>query len=100
MELNDEIRGLLEKLEKRYSMENQPLPSYLEGLLYNEYVDYWNYVNLDALLSLQNPRTYVKDEMIFIVYHQITELYFKLCLWEYDQILDAVNPSADFLVAR
>ncbi|MEJ7658962.1 MAG: hypothetical protein WKG07_04725 [Hymenobacter sp.] len=26
------------------------------------------------------------DERIFIIYHQITELYFKLCLREYEQI--------------
>jgi len=100
MEINEEIKALLDKLQQRYSKENQQFPAYLEGLLYNEYLDYWNYVNLDALLSLQNPRTYVKDEMIFIVYHQITELYFKLCLWEYDQILKAENPGVDFLIAR
>jgi len=100
MEINNEINDLLEKLQQRYSKENQQFPAYLEGLLYNEYLDYWNYVNLDALLSLQNPRTYVKDEMIFIVYHQITELYFKLCLWEYDQILKAENPTAAFLITR
>ncbi len=100
MEPNDEINALLDKLQERYDKQNQPFQSYLEGLLYNEYVDYWNYINLDALLALQNPRTYVKDEMIFVIYHQITELYFKLCLWEYDQVLTAIDPTADFLIAR
>jgi tryptophan 2,3-dioxygenase len=38
------------------------------------------------LLTLQNPKTDFPDEMIFIMYHQITELYFKLALSEFEQI--------------
>ena len=38
------------------------------------------------LLSLQNPKTSFPDEEIFIMYHQITELYFKLSLHEYNQL--------------
>jgi tryptophan 2,3-dioxygenase len=100
MEINDNIQQLLQKIEERYKQEGQPVEGYLEGLLYTEYLDYWHYINLDALLALQHPKTYVKDEMIFIVYHQITELYFKLCLWEYDQILNTEAPSAAFLKER
>jgi len=100
MELDNHMRGLLEQIQDRYQEQNQPMEGYVEGLLYTEYLDYWHYINLDALLALQHPRTYIKDEMIFIMYHQITELYFKLCLWEYDQILTANNPTATFLVAR
>src|SRR5690606_35192132 len=40
----------------------------------------------DTLLSLQHPRTDFPDELIFIMYHQITELYFKLSLSELKQI--------------
>ena len=38
------------------------------------------------MLTLQNPQTDFPDEMVFIIYHQITELYFKLILHEIDQI--------------
>src|ERR1017187_9576419 len=100
MEMNEPIGEMLQKIKERYALEHQPVEGYLEGLLYTEYLDYWNYVNLDALLALQHPKTYIKDEMIFIIYHQITELYFKLCLWGYDQILSADNPSPEFIVAR
>ncbi|MFN3315321.1 MAG: tryptophan 2,3-dioxygenase family protein, partial [Raineya sp.] len=41
---------------------------------------------VETLLTLQKPKTNFPDEMIFIVYHQITELYFKLILWELEQI--------------
>jgi tryptophan 2,3-dioxygenase len=41
---------------------------------------------VDALLSLQKPKTDFPDEKIFIVYHQITELYFSLIEHEIDQI--------------
>jgi tryptophan 2,3-dioxygenase len=100
MEQNEATGELLQKIKERYALENQPAEGYLEGLLYTEYLDYWNYVNLDALLALQHPKTYIKDEMIFIVYHQITELYFKLCLWEYEQILAASHPEPEFIIAR
>ncbi len=80
---------LLEKinrLSEKYSATGQDLYSYLDGLLYSDYVGYWNYINLETLLSLQRPKTDFPDEKIFIIYHQITELYFKLCLIELEQI--------------
>ena len=70
----------INKLSQKYSSTGQDLHSYLEGLLYADYVGYWDYLNLDTLLSLQTPKTDFPDEKIFIIYHQITELYFKLCL--------------------
>jgi tryptophan 2,3-dioxygenase len=68
--------------------------------LHADYVNYWDYVQVDTLLSLQKPRTKFPDEKIFIVYHQITELYFNLCLHEFDQISAAVNPEALWLKDR
>ena len=55
-------------------------------MLYSNPLNYWDYVNLDVLLNIQHPKTDFPDEEIFIVYHQITELYFKLSLKELDQI--------------
>jgi len=77
---------LLEKLDKKFSLENQKLDDYLTGMLYNNYEPYWRYIAVDALLSLQQPKTDILDELIFIGYHQITELYFKLIIHELKQM--------------
>jgi tryptophan 2,3-dioxygenase len=58
----------------------------LEGLLHSTPITYWDYIQTDALLGLQIPRTTEKDEMVFIMYHQVNELLFKMILWEIDQI--------------
>jgi tryptophan 2,3-dioxygenase len=98
---NDEIMELLGKLEAKYQKSGQDLKAYLEGLLHAKYLSYWDYVQVDTLLSLQKPRTDVKDEMIFIVYHQITELYFKLTLHEMEQIAEAKGTiSKAFFITR
>ena len=76
----------LKELKKKYSLIGQDLNSYLEGLLYTNPLSYWDYINLETLLSLQRPKTDFPDEEIFIVYHQITELYFKLIIKEIETI--------------
>lgn len=86
MELNEEILKRLELLEEKYSAMGQDMISYLDGLLYSNSLTYWDYVHLDTLLSLQTPRTDFPDEEIFIIYHQITELYFKLIRHEIIQL--------------
>lgn len=81
--------GVLERLEKlrdKYAAMGQDLNSYLDGLLHADFPTYWDYIKLDTLLSLQNPVTPFPDEEIFIAYHQITELYFKLSLHELAQM--------------
>jgi tryptophan 2,3-dioxygenase len=90
----------LKKLQEKYEAMGQDLSSYLDGLLYSDYLTYWDYIHLDTLLSLQTPRTRFKDEMVFIVYHQITELYFRLIRWELEQISAHAHPDAEFLSAR
>src|SRR5512146_1901526 len=49
-------------------------------------VTYANYLKLDELLSLQQPRSSgpQHDEMLFIVIHQVYELWFKELLHELD----------------
>jgi tryptophan 2,3-dioxygenase len=69
-------------------------------LIHAEYLSYWDYIALETLLSLQRPKTAFPDEKIFIVYHQITELYFNLCLHELEQIRSQQKISDDFLLAR
>src|SRR5258708_27466306 len=94
MELTPEIRKRLELLSEKFAVMGQDMTSYLDGLLYSNYLTYWDYTQVDTLLTLQNPKTDFPDEMIFIMYHQITELYFKLCLHEFDQI---ANNGPDIL---
>ena len=100
MEITPEITQRLELLEKKYSALGQDLLSYLDGLLYADTVKYWDYVEVDTLLSLQKPRTSLPDEVIFIMYHQITELYFKLALREFEQVGEKEDLNAKFFVDR
>ena len=100
MELTDEIVDKIDQLQKKYDVTGQDLASYLDGLLYADYISYWNYIHLDTLLSLQNPRTSFPDEEIFIMYHQITELYFKLSLHELRQVAYKEDINGTFLFQR
>lgn len=84
----------IKKLEEKFQSTGQDLSAYLEGLLHADYLNYWDYINLDTLLSLQQPRTKHPDEVVFIMYHQITELYFKLIIWELEQLTTGGEPVA------
>ena len=100
MEITPEIKQRLELLNEKYTALGQDLLSYLDGLLYADTVKYWDYIELDTLLSLQKPRTNIPDERIFIIYHQITELYFKMALQEFEQLADHPAIDAGFFVER
>lgn len=86
---------ILKSLAAKYEAENEPMQLYLQGLLHAAPITYWDYVETDTLLSLQKPRTELPDEGIFIMYHQVNELLFKMVLLEMDQIADAdpVDPQ-------
>jgi tryptophan 2,3-dioxygenase len=45
-------------------------------------VTYWDYIQLDKLLSLQHPVTDAHDELQFIIVHQTFELWFRLAIYE------------------
>ena len=77
---------ILKAIEEKYEKLGVPLNTMLEGLLHSTPITYWDYIQTDALLGLQIPRTTEKDEMVFIMYHQVNELLFKMILWEIDQI--------------
>lgn len=97
---SDEVLNRLEKLEAKYTASGQDLAAYLDGLLHSDYLTYWDYIRLDTLLSLQQPRTSFPDEKIFILYHQITELYFRLILNEQEQLLFAERPDKNEFMKR
>ena len=98
--LDPQLTELLKKLEQKYEVMGQDLTSYLDGLLYSDYLTYWDYIHLDTLLSLQTPKTQFPDEKIFIIYHQITELYFRLILLEIEQIAHADDLSEKMFITR
>lgn len=98
--IQPEIAEKVRQLEEKFKNSGQDLGSYLDGLLYDKYLTYWDYIHLDTLLSLQNPKTHFPDEEIFIGYHQITELYFKLVLHEQKQLVEAKDLTADFFTER
>lgn len=100
IELNEALMKKLYELKAKYRLTGQDLVSNLEGLLHSNYLKYWDYIHLDTLLSLQSPRTDFPDEKIFIVIHQINELYFNLILWEIDQIAHQNHPQASFFNDR
>jgi tryptophan 2,3-dioxygenase len=93
-------KDLLEKLNFKYAALGENVNSYLEGLLYAEVTTYWDYIQLDTLLTLQKPKTNFPDESVFIMYHQITELYFKLALREFEQIGANQELNKAFFIAR
>jgi tryptophan 2,3-dioxygenase len=52
---------------------------------------YSGYLGLDTLLDSQHPRSDHHDEMLFIIIHQTTELWFKLIIHELSGVLDAIS---------
>jgi tryptophan 2,3-dioxygenase len=100
MDFTPEIKDKLHQLQEKYTAMGQDMASYLDGLLYADFLTYWDYIHLDTLLSLQSPKTPFPDEEIFIMYHQITELYFKLALHECRQIAEYENLTVEFFTAR
>ena len=88
MALDENIENKINKLQEKYEAMGQNMESYLDGLLHADFLKYWDYIRLETLLSLQQPLTQFHDENIFIIYHQITELYFKLILQAVEVIAD------------
>lgn len=88
---------LLKAIDEKYEAMGQNADTHLSGLLHAEPITYWDYIQVDALLGLQVQRTNLKDEMVFIMYHQINELLFKMILWEMDQVShDETIPTTKF----
>ncbi|MBU6324318.1 MAG: tryptophan 2,3-dioxygenase [Bacteroidetes bacterium] len=85
---------LLDAIDKKYRAMGQDPDVHLSGLLHAEPITYWDYIQVDALLGLQIKRTQLPDEMVFIMYHQINELLFKMILWEMGQLPESGSLTA------
>lgn len=88
------------KIKEKYESIGENPDTYLKGLLQAKPINYWDYIQVDALLSLQKPRTDFKDEEIFVMYHQVIELTLKLILHEIKQITGDENPTEAILVEK
>lgn len=95
-----ENNNLYSLIEEKYKNLGENSETYLKGLLHAKPINYWDYVEVDTLLSLQKPRTNFKDEEIFIMYHQITELVLKLMIHEIKQIVYSTNISQEQLIVK
>lgn len=100
MNINENTASILKEIEQKYESINQKTDTQLEGLLWSKPTNYWDYIQTDALLNLQIQRTVLPDEMVFILYHQVNELIFKMILWEMNQISYTQNIQADFFADR
>lgn len=79
-------KKVIHQLEDKYSAIGQDAETHLEGLLHSKPITYWDYIQTDVLLNLQVARTSIPDEKVFIMYHQVTELLFKMILSEIEQV--------------
>lgn len=91
---------IIQSINEKYRTIGENPDTYLSGLLQAKPINYWDYIQLETLLSLQRPRTDFKDEEIFIIYHQITELTLKLMLHEIKQVVNAPLLPDAYLIMR
>ncbi|NRB82399.1 MAG: tryptophan 2,3-dioxygenase [Winogradskyella sp.] len=91
---------ILDALQEKYNTIDQNTDDHLYGLLYSKPITYWDYIQTDALLNLQIQRTTLPDEMVFIAYHQINELIFKMILWEISQVAEKKDLDAAFFEGK
>ena len=66
--------------------DDRPPSDLLEGVSWDTSagLTYSSYLKIPELLSLQQPKTEEHDELLFVIIHQASELWMKLCLHELD----------------
>ena len=52
---------------------------------------YGEYLQLDKLLNAQKPNSIEQDEMLFIIVHQVSELWMRLFLHELSHVFECVR---------
>ncbi|MEH6404160.1 MAG: tryptophan 2,3-dioxygenase family protein [Sneathiella sp.] len=62
-----------------------------ENIHWDQDLSYGGYLSLDKLLSCQNLATDAHDEMMFMIIHQASELWMKLCLHEIHRAMVEVS---------
>jgi len=92
--------SIVKRIEDKFNAIDQNPNVHLEGLVYAKTMNYWDYIMPDALLALQIQRTTEPDEMVFVMYHQINELLFKMILWEINQVSNCQVLTASFFTEK
>lgn len=98
--MTDTQKEIVSRIEEKYKSIDQNPEVHLEGLVWANPITYWDYILPDALLGLQIQRTTQPDEMVFIMYHQINELLFKMILWEINQVSNSAEVTAPFFTEK
>ncbi|MBL7809575.1 MAG: hypothetical protein JNN28_17275 [Saprospiraceae bacterium] len=91
---------LLSRVADKFQQIGQNPSTHLEGLVWAKPITYWDYIQTDALLNLQVQRSTLPDEMVFIMYHQINELLFKMILWEIQQVSECEQLTTAFFAEK
>lgn len=95
-----EQEKIIQDINEKYKNLGENPDTYLKGLLQAKPINYWDYIEVDTLLSLQKPRTDFPDEEIFIMYHQVTELTLKLMMHEIKQIVAQETLTEAYLLNK
>lgn len=98
--MSEQKQSLYNRIDEKFQAIDQNPDVHLEGLVWAKPMNYWDYIMPDALLNLQIQRTTQPDEMVFIMYHQINELLFKMILWEIDQVSESEKIEAAFFTEK
>ncbi len=91
---------IIKALEEKYQNLGENSETYLKGLLQAKPLNYWDYIQVDTLLSLQKTRTDFQDEKIFVMYHQVTELVLKMMIHEIKQLSEGENLSEEIWINK
>lgn len=91
---------LIKSIEEKYTNLGENPETYLNGLLQTKPITYWDYIQVDTLLSLQKTRTDFKDEEIFVMYHQVTELTLKMMIHEIKQLSEGENLTEEVWLTK
>ncbi len=98
--MTENQQSIVNRIEEKFKAIDQNPNLHLEGLVYAKTMNYWDYIMPDALLALQIQRTTEPDEMVFVMYHQINELLFKMILWEINQVSNCEVVNAPFFTEK
>ncbi len=79
MKTTTTVEDALAKLTARYG---DKASDYIEGAAVRRELTYDDYIKVDTLLSIQQPLTDFHEQLTFMIYHQQTELWFRLILHE------------------
>lgn len=90
-------KNIIESVNEKYERMGENPNTYLKGLLHAKLINYWDYIQVDTLLTLQKPRTDFEDEEVFIMYHQVTELMLKMILHEIKQLVTKELPESTWI---